>query len=209
MNKKLWIFIVLAVVLAAAMAYVYWPQNYEPSGVLSGAKNVPSAKQPLVGGDKDNYGCIGSAGYSWCAAKSKCLRTWEEYCGEARLDPVFVFLTSLRQQFPGIFDYIKEVSFEWFVPGERSVEDGLSLYAREVNLKQFEALKTYFTAQGFVLDKNNQADSPTDNLYGYLKNKMVCHLNRKFTDIKTNQSGDLVQINADKQQVDIYCGLRN
>ncbi len=36
--------------------------------------------QNIVGGDKDEHGCIDSAGYSWCEAKAKCLRTWEETC---------------------------------------------------------------------------------------------------------------------------------
>lgn len=35
---------------------------------------------PVVGGDKDEHGCIGSAGYSWCELKNKCLRVWEEPC---------------------------------------------------------------------------------------------------------------------------------
>lgn len=35
---------------------------------------------PLLGGDRDAHGCIGSAGYSWCAAKEKCFRSWEEEC---------------------------------------------------------------------------------------------------------------------------------
>jgi hypothetical protein len=34
----------------------------------------------VVGGDRDEHGCIGSAGYSWCSTKNKCLRTWEESC---------------------------------------------------------------------------------------------------------------------------------
>lgn len=34
----------------------------------------------VVGGDKDEHGCIGSAGYVWCEEKSKCLRPWEEVC---------------------------------------------------------------------------------------------------------------------------------
>lgn len=34
----------------------------------------------LVGGDRDEHGCIGSAGYSWCEPKNKCLRIWEEAC---------------------------------------------------------------------------------------------------------------------------------
>ena len=37
-------------------------------------------QQPLVGNDRDAYGCIGGAGYTWCEAKQKCLRDWEENC---------------------------------------------------------------------------------------------------------------------------------
>jgi hypothetical protein len=36
--------------------------------------------QRLIGGDKDSHGCLIAAGYSWCEAKNKCLRTWEEKC---------------------------------------------------------------------------------------------------------------------------------
>jgi membrane-bound inhibitor of C-type lysozyme len=38
---------------------------------------------PIVGGDKDSHGCIGSAGYSWCEAKQACIRVWETYCTAA------------------------------------------------------------------------------------------------------------------------------
>lgn len=37
----------------------------------------------LVGNDADEHGCLGSAGYSWCELKNKCLRTWEEPCAPA------------------------------------------------------------------------------------------------------------------------------
>ncbi|HOZ16512.1 MAG TPA: hypothetical protein PK234_01410 [Candidatus Portnoybacteria bacterium] len=36
----------------------------------------------IVGGDRDEHECIPSAGYSWCEAKEKCLRIWEETCYE-------------------------------------------------------------------------------------------------------------------------------
>lgn len=39
-----------------------------------------SPTSPVVGGDKDEHGCIGSAGYTWCEVKNKCLRVWEEPC---------------------------------------------------------------------------------------------------------------------------------
>jgi hypothetical protein len=35
---------------------------------------------PIVGNDRDAHGCIGSAGYSWCEQKQKCLRPFEEKC---------------------------------------------------------------------------------------------------------------------------------
>jgi hypothetical protein len=41
------------------------------------------ATEQRVGGDRDAHGCIGSAGYSWCDAKQKCLRIWEEPCDAA------------------------------------------------------------------------------------------------------------------------------
>lgn len=33
---------------------------------------------PLVGGDRDAHGCIGSAGYSWDASVGQCVRPWEQ-----------------------------------------------------------------------------------------------------------------------------------
>lgn len=36
----------------------------------------------IIGGDKDEGGCLVAAGYSWCEIKQKCLHTREESCGE-------------------------------------------------------------------------------------------------------------------------------
>ncbi|HID72302.1 TPA: hypothetical protein EYP38_00035 [Candidatus Micrarchaeota archaeon] len=45
----------------------------------------PGEEQPPVGSDRDEHGCIGSAGYTWCEAKQKCLREWEEPCEESAM----------------------------------------------------------------------------------------------------------------------------
>ena len=34
----------------------------------------------LIGGGKDEHGCLIAAGYSWCEASQKCIRAWEENC---------------------------------------------------------------------------------------------------------------------------------
>lgn len=48
----------------------------------------------IVGGDKDEHGCIGSAGYSWCQVKNKCLREWEEKCDESVVEAIRVILAA-------------------------------------------------------------------------------------------------------------------
>jgi len=50
-----------------------WPSSQTPVA-------VPTKDGELLGGDTDAHGCIGSAGYSWCEPKGKCLRLWEEAC---------------------------------------------------------------------------------------------------------------------------------
>ena len=57
-------------------------------GVVVGPQQapLPVVSQPgaqLIGGTKDAHGCLPGAGYSWCDAKQKCLRVWEEYCTTA------------------------------------------------------------------------------------------------------------------------------
>jgi len=37
-----------------------------------------SMQQPsAVGSDRDEHGCIASAGYRWCEAEKECVRPWE------------------------------------------------------------------------------------------------------------------------------------
>ncbi|MFZ4929306.1 hypothetical protein [Chryseobacterium sp. Mn2064] len=39
---------------------------------------VFAQKTPVVGGDKDAHGCIGSAGYTYSQIKKDCVRTFEQ-----------------------------------------------------------------------------------------------------------------------------------
>jgi putative lipoprotein len=58
-------------------AYPVITRDY-PSEVLIVLKRVgapPPANTP--GADRDEHGCIGSAGYTWCAKEGKCVRPWE------------------------------------------------------------------------------------------------------------------------------------
>lgn len=35
-------------------------------------------KTSMVGNDKDEHGCISSAGYTWCEVQKDCIRPWEK-----------------------------------------------------------------------------------------------------------------------------------
>jgi hypothetical protein len=48
--------------------------------VVAEVVDTAARKVPMPGSDRDSHGCIGSAGYSWCETKQKCLRIWEEPC---------------------------------------------------------------------------------------------------------------------------------
>jgi hypothetical protein len=64
---------VVAVVVVVLGSFLFYQAAIAPA---------PSEDEPttIVGGDRDEHGCIGSAGYSWCEVKNKCLREWEEPC---------------------------------------------------------------------------------------------------------------------------------
>ena len=66
---------ILAILAVGSVAFMI-KNNTINTPVVS----ISTTTIPIVGNDKDVHGCIGSAGYSWCAVKNKCLRPWEEKC---------------------------------------------------------------------------------------------------------------------------------
>jgi hypothetical protein len=46
-------------------------------GVIVDTGSPETDFDALPGGDTDEHGCIGSAGYQWCAKEMKCERPWE------------------------------------------------------------------------------------------------------------------------------------
>jgi len=67
--------------------------SYDNGGnITTTAVNSTTTVKP-IGGDTDAYGCKPSAGYSWCAVKNKCLRTWEEKCEVSSTIPSITVLS--------------------------------------------------------------------------------------------------------------------
>ncbi len=50
------------------------------AAVIAGCSSDDTSKSDgpaPVGSDRDSHGCIGSAGYVWCAHTRECARPWE------------------------------------------------------------------------------------------------------------------------------------
>ena len=78
---------IVAMVLAVALSFIgfYFGVKY---GKSVSVQADPKPTQELIGGNKDEYGCMIGAGDSWCAEKNKCLRPWEEPCEKSSLREV-------------------------------------------------------------------------------------------------------------------------
>lgn len=109
MSKQIKIFIGLIVIIFLGLVgyFIYVGTNsVNPDSTNNQALvdatpvNTDEAdKGALVGGDVDKNGCLGSAGYSWCQPKNKCLRIWEEACYK-NLDEEVQYLLAEKYQKP-------------------------------------------------------------------------------------------------------------
>lgn len=88
---KNFIIAVLILILIGAGVYIFSQKiNFkkpvpQENPAVEVQKSVEETKteEKLIGGDKDDHGCLIGAGYSWCEEKQKCLRVWEEECAES------------------------------------------------------------------------------------------------------------------------------
>ncbi|WP_269501843.1 hypothetical protein [Burkholderia sp. IMCC1007] len=70
----------IAATIAAALALsacATQPPSPLPPDVAGRDTQTAQATAPMVGGDRDAHGCIGSAGYAWCMQTQQCERPWE------------------------------------------------------------------------------------------------------------------------------------
>lgn len=114
--------------------------------------------QPIVGGDKDIHGCIGSAGYRWCETSQKCLRIWEEGCA----DEIVSLFNSLKEATQINFGQIlNNTELTWMIKnGQENLE--YKLPAQEINTQEFKQediakVYNFFLTNGFEKDQNNQS----------------------------------------------------
>lgn len=94
--------------LLGFMALALWACN-------TSTPNAPAP--PIVGGDQDEHGCKGSAGYTWSAIKGECIRIFES---GVRLDPKAPGLDQSLSAFVVFKSDTSDAQAEVFLPGNKA-----------------------------------------------------------------------------------------
>lgn len=171
-------------------------------------EEIEKTERGLVGGDKDEHGCIGSAGYTWCESKQKCLRPWEEPCDN---EEIFNLLKDLEKETQIDFSGITKTEFSWFVEDfssgniDKGTIEGNSFSAEKITDTQVHAVHTYFEANSFELDMYNVADGTVVGAVGYQKDQLVCVVVSGISGYK-NAKDDWNPAKIDTNDMEVKCG---
>ncbi|MBN2518532.1 MAG: hypothetical protein JXB14_06795, partial [Candidatus Altiarchaeota archaeon] len=60
--------------------HTYTVKVYDELGDYESDTLRVNIRDRMIGGDRDEHGCLVAAGYTWCEPKGRCIRAWEEDC---------------------------------------------------------------------------------------------------------------------------------
>jgi hypothetical protein len=79
--------------------------------------DTPKVEKPqMVGNDRDEHNCIGSAGYQWSEVKKECIRLFEK---GIRLEPKAANLNQTLSAFAVFKSATEQAQAEIFIPNEK------------------------------------------------------------------------------------------
>jgi hypothetical protein len=192
---------VLALVVIIGLGYYIIYKNPTTS------KRESDSSNQIVGGDEDTNHCLGSAGYSWCEAKSKCLRVFEEFCPNA----VITLVESIKNQTGVSFTNPENTEFDWYVnDGVNTFQkkiSGITYKANSIHFADYEKIENYLTTN-YTIDNYNVADGIVGGLRGYVVNYMACDLNYRRVNMKENSQGMMEPVD-DLVNASLTCGYYN
>lgn len=159
----------------------------------------------LIGGQKDENGCLTPAGYSWCETQQKCLRSWEEWCE----DEAFKLVDGVDKQIKIKLEPKGPVKFDWRVEGEEKIEtfklEGQKFAIEGIKDNQLEQIIKYLN-HNFESDIYNVADGVGAGLSGYMRGSMACILSFDSAEMNENEEGLMVPV-PDNKNVELKCGF--
>lgn len=161
----------------------------------------------MVGNDKDNHDCIGSAGYSWCSAKQKCLRSFEEFCP----DEASKLVNSIKEKSGVVLSNSGTTTFGWNISDRKIwktvIISGVRYSAEKIKMADYEKIEKYLNDK-YGMDIFNIADGVTGGLRGFYIGYMACDLSFKHEKMQNFPNAPSVPV-GDSLNVDLDCGYFN
>ena len=170
MQNKYFKFLIIALAVAVIVPQIalaaWWnPMSWNWNNIWNYFFQKPATTQtqkiqtPIVGGGKDSHGCSTDGGYSWCDAKQKCLRPWEEACDI--LSDAYPLFSNLKWSNEAPKTNQNLAGYEITASGQ--IQNNTD--ARDF----FNYYDTKLKAAGWAADNNFAADGVTGSQVGYQK----------------------------------------
>lgn len=161
----------------------------------------------IIGGDKDEHGCIGAAGYGWCEATRKCFRPFEEFCSS----DVKSLVDKIKQATNIGLLAKGEASFNWIIyDGKNYTGKTISgVFYQIDNIKRADYSKIEkFLTDNYGMNISNVADGVVAGLRGYQVGYMACVLNFQNNHLKETPNAP-TEVIGDSLNVKLECGYFN
>ncbi len=161
----------------------------------------------LIVGDKDEHNCLVAAGYSWCEAKNKCLRNFEEFCP----DMVSKLVSDIEQNSGVKLEAQGETEFNWIVGDSNTIADvkitGSLYQADNMKWENYDRMEKYLNDH-IEMDSYNLADSPVAGVSGYYLDYVACNLSFKYLELQENPNRPVEPVDG-TLQAKLACGYFN
>jgi hypothetical protein len=191
----------VAVIAVGGLAFTLW-SNSRPA-----PDSGKIADEKPIGGDKDEHDCLVAAGYSWCSAKNKCLRAFEEFCP----DVLAALVRKLEEESGVVLKAGGEKKFSWAAEADGAIVqadiDGLAYSAEGVKRADYDKMEKYLE-RTYQPDARNEADGPDGGIRGYAFDYTACHLSFRQSQMKPNADG-VLEPASDSLKVELACGYFN
>jgi hypothetical protein len=195
--------IVILILVVGVGVWFFIPSVHAPANQ---ANNIDNQEQ-IVGGDADEHGCLGSAGYLWCEQKQKCLRVFEEFCPSETEDLV----ANIKENTGIEFVSSGATTFRWnnAENGQFTGKDIEGVQYKVENIKQADYQKIEdFMKNNYEQNIGNQADGVVGGERGYVVGYMACVLDFTHTEMINTPGAPSVPAN-DILNATLSCGFFN
>jgi hypothetical protein len=209
MKNKLTLFALMVAIPATFLLSACGQTPAENNGQNTRQQAGLTGTQQLIGGQKDEGGCLIAAGYRWCKDLNKCVRPWEEFCADLAPETLAALKDSTGMKLSDPAD----AGIQWKVRETEGIKTmnlkGKFSAIENVTKEDYDKIGAYMLSEGFDPDLYNTSSGENGaGTAGYKKTNigLVCVVSH--TASRPTQGMTAEQISAMNRNVNVACGIK-